>query len=340
MMDHHNERPLYHDDNMPSAKKFKVDESETPSGYQIAIIVPIMAGRFKYTIGTYKSWSRNGFDVVLVFNKDEEEAIFSLLQQHAPDMMTSFQLHSYTTTTPPNAGIAKNEAYCILLQYLDQPQFQFALLLDDTVNNINTRTGKSIMSNPTEFYNTVIRFAEQSPVFGGTVAYKRHPEKCKQGGVARVKRAFLQQALIFSCRGAPTLTKHFKTAEEYTMKMRRSSYRRVPFGEDVSFQVALYEYGVLTQRESPQFWGIGVSRIRHKSATKRQFEELDDKAKEALKDMMIYLQEQNTLRIDPHSNELTEVRVIPGEHICIPIKGNEGERPWRDAYKACLPKQY
>ena len=134
------------------------------------------------------------------------------------------------------------------------------------------------------------------------------------------------------------MTKHFKTAEEYMMKMRRSSYRRVSFGEDVSFQVALYEYGVLTQRESPQFWGIGVSRIRHKSATKRQFEQLDDKAKEALKDMMIYLQEQNALRIDHHSNELTEVRVIPGEHICIPIKGNEGERPWRDAYKACLPK--
>ena len=113
-MDHYNKRPLYHDENMPPAKKFKVDESETPSGYQIAIIVPIMAGRFKYTIDTYKSWSRNGFDVVLVFNKDEEEAIFSLLQQHAPDMMTSFQLHSYTTTTPPNAGMAKmrHTAFC------------------------------------------------------------------------------------------------------------------------------------------------------------------------------------------------------------------------------------
>ena len=106
-------------------------------------------------------------------------------------MISSFELHSYMTSAQANAGIAKNKAYFVLQKYLNLPDFQFALLLDDTVNDIiNTSTGKSIMTNLTEFYNTVIKFAEESPVFGGTVAYIRHPDKCKQGGVARVERAY------------------------------------------------------------------------------------------------------------------------------------------------------
>ena len=314
-------------DELPS-KKFKADEPH----HQISIIIPIMANRLLYIVDTYSRWRRTGFDIQMVFSKDEEEAITSILQQHAPDI--SFVLHPYMTSTPPNAGIAKNEAYRVLQRYLDQPNFKFALLLDDTVNDIiDTCTGKSIMTNPTEFHHAVIRFAQESPVFGGTVAYKRHPEECKQEGIATVNGGFLQQALIYSCRGTPALTKHFQDIDDYVMKMRRLYYRRVPFGEDVSFQVALYEHEVLSKRKSPQFWGLGISRMQHKSTTKRPFDQLDDKAKEALKDMLIYLNEQKALSINPRTNELRGVKVIPQGRIHIPIKGNKGERPWREAFK-------
>ena len=318
------------DDGLHVPKKFKADES------RIAIIIPIMVNRLQYIIGTYSHWKRNGFDIVLVFNKDEEEVITNILQQHAPDM--TFVMKPYTTSIPPNAGIAKHEAYNILQQYLDQPNFQFSLLLDDTVNDIvNTCTGKSIMTTPTEFHCAVARFAEESPIFGGTVAYKRHPEECKQEGIATVNGSFLQQALIFSCRGTPTLTKHFINVDDYVKKMRRLSYRRVPFGEDVSFQVALYEHRVIPQRKSAQFWGLGINRIQHESATKQQFHQLDNAAREALKDMLIYLQEQGALTINPDTHELSGVKVIPGKRTRLPIRGRKGERPWREAYRYTFP---
>ena len=327
-----NRRSLnYDDDNKPPAKKFKSEEA--PSGHQIAVIVPIMASRLQQTIGTYKCWSKKGFDIVLVFNKDEKEAITKIIHSYAPDMVTTFVLHAYTTSIPPNAGIAKSKAYSILQWYLDHSNYHFALLLDDTVDDIfDTSTEKSIMTNPTNFCISVKEFAEESPVFGGTVAYKRHRDKCQQGGIARVKRAFLQQALVFSCRGTSTLTKHYENIDDYIDTMRELSYRRVPFGEDVSFQVALYEKRVLSHKKSPQFWGLGVSRIDHVSATKPSFDQLNHETKEALKEMMIYLQKQRTLRFNSNK-ELVELRVLPGCHICIPIIGKNGERPWREAHE-------
>lgn len=161
-----------------------------------------MVRHFQHMIATYRRWSRNGFSLVLVFNKDKKNAIINLLQQYAPEVTSSIALHLYMINTPQNTGISKSKAYCILKQYLDLPNFQFAILLDDTVNEIiNT-------------YNVVITLAEESPIIGGTVAAKRHPVKCKQDSVIRVKAGFLQQALIFSCRGAPTLTKTLQDAEE------------------------------------------------------------------------------------------------------------------------------
>ena len=188
------------------------------------------------------------------------------------------------------------------------------------------------MINPTDFYTSVIDFAKESPVFGGTVAYKRHGDKYQQGGVARVKRAFLQQALVFSCRGTLTEYLELDGIDDYIAKMRRLSYRRVPFGEDVSFQVALYENGILSHKKSPQFWGLGVSRIDHVSATKPSFKQLNHETKEALKEMMIYLQQQRALKFNS-DKELVELRILPGGHIRIPITGKEGERPWREAYE-------
>ena len=311
-------------------KKFKAH-------HQIVVIIPIIANRLQYNIATYSHWRRNGFDIVLLFNKDEEGAITSILQQ-APDMVTLFKLRPYITSIPPNAGIAKNEAYRVLKKYLDLPQFTFALLLDDTVDDItNTSTGKSIMTCPSEFHDAVTRFAQESPIFGGTVAAKRHPDTCKQDGVLTVDGGFLQQALVFSCRGTPTLTNHFQDIDDYENKMRKLRYRSVPFGEDVAFQIALYEQGVLPKRRSSQFWGLGISRITHKSSTKRPFDQLQDKTKEELKKMIIYLQEQSALSINPVTSELRGIKVIPGGRIRIPISGKKGERPWREAYNYTFP---
>ena len=329
--------PCNHD-NEPPAKRFKGDESQILlAEQQIPIVIPVMAHRLPRMLSTYCCWRSNGFVIVLVFKEDERKEIITKLQQHGP-----FELHSYKSN-PSNAGIAKKAAYDYILQnYVNDPRVVFALLLDDTVNKIvNTCTGKSIMTNPTEFYNTTIKFAQISPVFGGTVAYKRHPEKCTQSGINRVKGAFLQQALVFSCRGAPTLTKHFTNVEEYVMKMRRLSYRSVPFGEDVSFQIALYEHGIIISKgESAQFWGLGVSRntINHKSATKPSFNQLDDKVKKALKDMMIYLKEQGALSINRYTKKLTGVKVIPGGRIRIRIRGRVGERPWSAAFDYTFPE--
>jgi hypothetical protein len=324
-----NEDELY----VPAPKKFKASDAH----HRIAIIIPTMAKRLQHNINTYSGWRRNGFDVVLVFNKDEEKAITNILHQHAPDMISSV-MRSYTMNSPPNAGIAKHEAYRILQEYLNQPDFQFALLLDDTVNKIiNTRTGKSIMTTPIEFYHAVKKFAQESLIFGGTVAYKRHPKKCKQKGIATVKGSFLQQALIFSCRGASTLEKHFKDVDEYIAKMGMLGYRRVPFGEDVAFQVALYEHGVLSRKKSPQFWGIGISRIHHESSTKPSFDQLKEKTKKELKKMLIYLKKQNALSVNPKINKLRGVKVIPRGRIRIRITGSKGERPWREAFNYTFP---
>ena len=306
-----------------ATKKFKADDAH----HRIAIIIPIMAKRLRYNIANYSRWRRSGFDVVLVYNGAEEGAITKILHHYAK---VSFVMHRYTTKISPNAGIAKCKAYSILKKYLERPDFQFALLLDDTVQDIlNTYTEESIMKTPTEFYHAVENFAKKSPVFGGTVAYKRHKKRCKKRGIQRVKGAFLQQALIFSCRGTTTLKMN---VDEYIAKMRALNYRKVPFGEDVAFQVSLYEHKVLSKEKSPQFWGIGVSRIPHKSSTKPSFDQLEDETRQEMKELLIYLDTQNALSINP-KGELTGVRVIPGGRIRIPITSSSRERPWREAFK-------
>ena len=332
------------DMDVPAPKKSKANDAH----HRIAIIIPIMAKRLPCTIANYSHWIKSGFDVVLVYNEDEEGAVTEILDQYASDTKISFVTHPYTTKIPPNAGIAKHKAYRILKEYLDQPDFQFALLLDDTVNDIvNTHTEESIMTTPTEFYHAVEKFAIESPVFGGTVAYERHKKRhkkrgtkrnqqsCKQKGIATVKGAFLQQALVFSCRGTPTLKKHFEDInDEYIAKMRRLSYWKVLFGEDIAFQVSLYEHNVLSKKKSPQFWGIGISRIPHKSSTKP--DQLKGETKEEMREMLIYLDTQNALSIKP-KDKLMGVKVIPGGPIRIPITGSEGERPWREAFNYTFP---
>ena len=313
----------------PPTKKIKVVEAK-----KVVIIIPIMAERLPNIVDTYIHWSMNGFDVILVATKDDKEKANDILvlEQH-----NTIKVLSYTPSTHPNAGVAKEEAYNILQGYLDQPNFMYALLLDDTVNNItDTSTGKSIMTYPEDFCRAVEQFTEESPIFGGTVSPDRNRKRCKQGGV--VKGGFLQQAIIFSCRGTPTLSKHFKDADEYVTMMRGIMYRKVPFGEDVTFQISLYEHRVLPEKESAQFWGIGVYRIKHESATKRPFTEMEDTTKEALKEMIVYLKNQDALKINPDNNELTGVRVIPDGDVRIYIKGSEGERPWREAYNYTFPK--
>ena len=317
----------------PPTKKIKVVEAK-----KVVIIIPIMAERLPNIVDTYIHWSMNGFDVILVATEGDKEKANDIivLEQH-----NTIKVLSYTPSTHPNAGVAKEEAYNILQGYLDQPNFMYALLLDDTVNNItNTSTRKSIMTNPDDFCKAVEQFAEESPIFGGTVSPDRNRKRCKkrkrckQGGVHVIEGGFLQQAIVFSCRGAATLMKHFKNVDEYVSTMRGLTYRRVPFGEDVAFQISLYEHGVLPEYKKTQFWGIGVYRIKHESATKC---EMDDTNKEPLKEMIVYLRDRGALKIDPHTNELTGVRVIPGGRVRIYITGDEGERPWREAYNYAFP---
>ena len=327
---------------VPTAKKLKAKDAH----HRIAIVIPIMAKRLQYVVATYNRWRRTGFDVVLLFNANEEKEIHKILRNLPKCIRGSFVMHSYTTNSPPNAGIAKYKAYSILQKYLDRPDFQFALLFDDTVKDIiDTCTAKSIMTTPNEFYHAVERFAIESPIFGGTVAYerfkKRHKKggikrtkrRCKKGGIERVKGAFLQQALIFSCKGTPTLERHFEDIDnEYIAKMRELSYRKVPFGEDVAFQLSLYEKKILSKEKSPQFWGIGISRIPHKSSTKPAFDQLESDTKKEMREMLNYLDEQKALSINTQTNELRGVMVVPGGRIRIHITGREGERPWREAF--------
>ena len=137
---------------------------------------------------------------------------------------------------------------------------------------VDTCTGNSCLSRPGEFCSVVES--------GGTVAPRRHPDKYKQGGV--VQGGFPQQAIIFSCKEASSLSKHFEDVNKYVNKMRELRCRSVPFGEDVAFQVSLYENKVLPRKKIPQFWGLGVHRIKHKSATKRPFTEMEGNTKESL----------------------------------------------------------
>ena len=319
----------------------KVVEDHAPKSHQlqkVMIVVPILPDRFQYNIKTYMKWRINGFDIVFVTTKDQEETISSIIEKHDPRLKDSLLTYMYDPAVSPNAGIAKNEAYGILKKYLSRPSFMFAALLDDTVDDIFETGAVSIMTSPAKFCRAVKIFAEESPVFGCTVAANRHPQRCQQVGVVPVKGAFLQQALIFSCRGTPTLRNHFQDMDEYITKMCGLSYRKVPFGEDVAFQISLYQQGVLYERKSAQFWGLGVSRIKHKSATKRPFNEMSAATKEVIKKMMIYLSDRDALKVDPLTNELTGVRVIPGGPVRIYIKGGEGERPWRDAYNYSFPQ--
>ena len=300
----------------------------------VAIIIPIMAERFEYNIDTYCQWRVNGFKLSLVAAQDQCNQVVKILERKCLSIHP-FAVHYYTPGLGKrsNAGIAKNEAYTVLLEYINNSQFSYAILLDDTVNEIiNTKSCASIMTSPEEFCTAVRAFADESPVFGGTVAEKRHPRQCGREGVVPVKGAFLQQAIFFSCRGTPTLQKHFGNMDEYVSKMSRLRYRRVPFGEDVTFQLSLYEEGVIPDKKSAQFWGIGVSRIRHQSATKRPFSEMEDITKEEMKSMITYLRDQGALVTNSKTNELTGVRVIPGGRKRICIRGAEGERPWRAAY--------
>ena len=325
------------DDYTPPTKKLRLNGHHAHLHHhlsRVAVVVPIMAERLPSNITTYKNWIINGFDIVFVFTEDQETTVTSILDQHDPGLKASIKLHTYTLSSHPNAGIAKDAAYRLLTTYLDRSDFTYAILLDDAVNDIfDTCSGESIMTSPTEFCRAVERYAKESPVFGGTVAANRHPQRCRQEGVNRVKGGFIQQAVVFSCRGTSTLSNHFRDTNEYVSKMQGLRYRHVPFGEDVCFQISLYENGVLYENKSAQFWGIGVSRIKHKSATKRPFEEMEDTTKEELTEMMLYLRDQDVLINNGKTRTLTGIRVIPGGPVRIRIKGKPRERPWREAYK-------
>ena len=97
--------------------------------------------------------------------------------------------------------------------------------------------------------------------------------------------------------------------------MERLSYRKVPFGEDVAFQLSLYEHRLLSKEKSPQFKGIGSKRIHHKSSTKPAFDQLGVATEEESKDMLIYLDKQTALSINPQTNELRGVKKISGGRI-------------------------
>ena len=325
------------DDCTPPAKKLRLNGHHAHLHHhlpRVAVVLPIMAERLPNNITTYKNWIMNGFDIIFVFTEDQKTTVTSILDQHDLNLKASIKLHTYTPSSRPNAGIAKDAAYRLLTTYLDRSDFMYAALLDDTVNDIfDTCSGLSIMTSPTEFCGVVERYAIESPVFGGTVAANRHPQRCHQKGVNRVKGGFIQQAVVFSCCGTPTLSNHFRDTNEYVSKMQELQYRQVPFGEDVCFQISLYENGVLYENKSAQFWGIGVSRIKHKSATKRPFEEMEDTTKEELTEMMLHLRDQDVLITNRKTKILTGIRVIPGGPVRIRIKGKPGERPWREAYK-------
>ena len=312
---------------------------------RVAVVAPVMAQRFLKNFLTYKKWKVSGFDIELVVTEGEEESIKAFLKEQGLNT-DYFKIHTYNPGLRSNAGKAKKAAYDVLKWYLGDPRFMYVLLLDDTVNEIaDTKTAESIMISPSKFCEAVEIYAAESPVFGGTVAANRHQRRWndQERAVAvkepvAIKGAFIQQAVFFSCRGAPTLRNHFENVDDYVSKMSELTYREVPFGEDIAFQISLYEHGILKEGKSAQFRGISVSRMRHKSATKRPFNELDDASKKALKDMMSYLREQDVLKTDPLTNELTGVAVIPGGPVRIKIEGKPGERSWREAYNYAFPQ--
>ena len=316
---------------------------------RVGVVIPVMEERFKQNFLTYKIWKNGGFDVELVATEGDKERIEAFLRAQVPNMEKFFKIRTYNPRVRANAGIAKKSAYNIIVEsYLDNSIFMYAVLLDDTVNDIiDTKSSDSMLTSPSKFCKAVERFAAVSPVFGGTVAAKRHLGRWNDQEVAvpdklpvAIKGAFIQQAVVFSCRGAPTLRNHFENIDDYVRKMSELTYREVPFGEDVSFQLALTEHGVLKEGKSAQFRGFGVSRMRHKSATKRPFNKLDDASKKALKDMMFYLRHQKALKFNYRTklHVLTGVAVIPGGPIRIRIKGKHGERPWMKAYNYAFPQ--
>ena len=326
-------------------KKAKLDQASKDhvsfdhQSPRVGVVVPAMAERFKENFLTYyKKWKVSGFDIELVVTESEQESIKVFLKEQGLTMEDLFKIHTYNPGLRSNAGKAKKAAYDVLKWYLGDSRFMYVLLLDDTVNEIaDTKTAESIMTSPSKFCEAVEIYAAESPVFGGTVAAKRHQRRWndQERAVAvkepvAIKGAFIQQAVVFSCRGAPTLRNHFENVDDYVSKMSELTYREVPFGEDVAFQISLYEHGI--QGKSAQFRGISVSRMRHDSATKRPFNELDDASKKVLKDMMSHLRDQDALKTDPLTNELTGVAVIPGGPARIKIKGKPGERPWREAF--------
>ena len=305
---------------------------------RVAVVAPVMAQRFLKNFLTYKKWKVSGFDIELVVTESEQESIKAFLKEQGLNMEDLFKIHTYNPGLRSNAGKAKKAAYDVLKWYLGDSRFMYVLLLDDTVNEIaNTKTAESIMTSPSKCCEAVEIYAAESPVFGGTVAANRHHRRWndQERAVAEpvaIKGAFIQQAVVFSCRGAPTLRNHFENIDDYVSRMSELTYREVPFGEDVAFQISLYEHGILKEGKSAQFRGFGVSRMRHDSATKRPFNELDDASKKVLKDMMSHLRDQDALKTDPLTNELTGVAVIPGGPARIKIEGKPGERPWREAF--------
>ena len=112
-------------------------------------------------------------------------------------------------------------------------------------------------------------------------------DKCKQG----IRRANAVQGgscnkQLFSLIiiELPSLSKHFKDVNEYIHKIKELRYKSVPFWRECSvpdFAVPL--------KTTPQFWGIGIHRIKHKLVTKRPFTEMDNNTKESLKAMIHYL---------------------------------------------------
>ena len=330
---------------LPPAKKARLDQESKDHvlfdhlSPRVGVVVPAMVERLKKNFPTYKIWKIGGFDVELVVTEGEEESIKAFLKEQGLNT-DFFKVHVYNPGLRSNAGKAKKAAYNVIKWYLGDPRFMYVLLLDDTVNEIaDTKTAESIMTSPSKFCEAVEIYAAESPVFGGTVAAKRHQRRWndQERAVAvkepvAIKGAFIQQAVFFSCRGAPTLRNHFENIDDYVSKMSELTYREVPFGEDVAFQISLYEHGILKGKKSAQFRGISVSRMRHNSATKRPFNELDDASKKVLKDMMSYLREQDVLKTNPLTNELTGVAVIPGGPARIKIEGKPGERPWREAF--------
>ena len=333
------------DSEPPPAKKAKLDQASKDHvsfdhlSPKVGVVVPVIADRFIKNFLTYNKWKVSGFDIEIVVSESELESIKTFLKEQGLNT-DFFSLQIYNPVLRSNAGRAKKAAYDVVKWYLSDPRFMYVLLLDDTVNEIaNTQTAESIMTSPSKFCEAVEIYAAESPVFGGTVAAYRHQKRWsdQERAVAvkepvAIKGAFIQQAVIFSSRGTPMLRNHFQDTDDYVSKMSELTYREVPFGEDISFQIALYEHGILKGKKSAQFRGLSVSRMKHKSATKQPFNECDDASKKELKKMMLYLRHQDALKTNPLTNELTGVAVIPGGPARIRIEGKPGERPWRDAF--------